>query len=201
MEKKLYIIIGRSGGGKGTQVDLFKAYLEGKGVEPVLHVTTGGGFRAFIESDTYVASLSRDVNEKGGLQPEFLAIWNWTNTFINTLKGGETVILDGAPRMPVELEALRTAIPFLGYGSATIIHLDVSEAWAVEKLTSRGRSDDKNVDIMQRKMTWFNDHVQPCIETYANDPAYIYIHVNGEQTIEQVHAELVSKYEALTNLS
>lgn len=197
MEKKFYIIMGRSGSGKGTQVELFKKYLEGKGFENVLHVTTGGGFRAFIQSEGHVADLAREVNDKGGLQPEFLAIWNWSNTFINSLKGNETVILDGAPRMPVELETLRTAIPFLSYNGATIIHLDVSETWAIEKLTSRGREDDKNNEAMLRKMTWFTDHVYPCIETYEKDSAYKFIRVNGEQTVEQVHAELVAKLEAL----
>ena len=39
----------------GTQVDLFKKYLEEKGAESVLHVTTGGGFRAFIEADNFAA--------------------------------------------------------------------------------------------------------------------------------------------------
>lgn len=197
MEKKFYIIMGRSGGGKGTQVELFKKYLEEKGYENVLHVTTGGGFRNFIQSEGHVADLAREVNDRGGLQPEFLAIWNWSNAFINSLKGNETVILDGAPRMPVELETLRTTIPFLSYNGATIIHLEVSEAWAIDKLTSRGRSDDKDMDAMMRKMKWFNDHVYPCIQTYEKDEAYSFISVNGEQTVEQVHAELVAKLEAL----
>ena len=193
----MYIIMGRSGGGKGTQVDLFKKYLEEKGVENVLHVTTGGGFRAFIESDSHVAELAREVNDKGGLQPEFLAIWNWTNTFINNLKGNETVILDGAPRMPIELDTLRTAIPFLGYNGATIIYLDVSEAWAVDKLTSRGRADDKDMEAMMRKMKWFTDHVEPCVKVYEKDSSYKFVRVNGEQTMAEVHAELVSKVEAI----
>jgi adenylate kinase family enzyme len=197
MEKKFYIIMGRSGGGKGTQVELFKKYLEGKGVENVLHVTTGGGFRTFIQSDSHTAELARNIQNIGGLQPEFLAIWNWTNTFINTLKGKETVVLDGAPRMPLELEALRGAISFFGYTGATIIYLDVSEVWAIDKLTSRGREDDKDNEAMLRKMRWFNDDVYPCVETYEKDPTYKFIRVNGEQTVEQVHAELVRKLESL----
>lgn len=196
MEKKFYIIMGRSGCGKGTQVDLFKKYLETKGVENVLHVTTGGGFRAFIQSDSHTAAIAREIQNSGGLQPEFLAVWNWTNTFIQMLKGDETVILDGAPRMPLELDALHRAIPFYGYESATVIYLDVSEAWAVDKLSSRGREDDKDHEAMMRKMKWFVDDVYPCIEAYEKNQAYTFIRVNGEQTIEQVHAELVEKLEA-----
>lgn len=191
--------MGRSGGGKGTQVELFKKYLEERNPPAggVLHVTTGGGFRAFIEADNFVAKKAREIQNIGGLQPEFLAIWNWTNTFINSLKGNETILLDGAPRMPMELDALRKAILFFGYKSATVIYLDVSEAWAIDKLSSRGREDDKDRDAMMRKMKWFTDDVYPCVETYKKDPSYTFIRVNGEQTIEQVHAELVSKLEAV----
>ncbi len=197
MEKQMYIVIGRSGCGKGTQADLLKEYLEKKGIENVLHVTTGGGFRAFIETDSFVASKSREVESIGGLQPEFLAIWNWTNTFIKTLKGNDTVILDGAPRMLIEVSALKSAVPFLGYKKATVIYLDVGEKWAIDRLLSRGREDDKNIESVKRRLAWFIEHVYPCVEAFEKDEAYNFIRVNGEQTIEQVHAELISKLENL----
>lgn len=195
----MYIIMGRSGSGKGTQVDLLKKYLEEKGAKNVLHVTTGGGFRTFIEADNFAAQKARETQNTGGLQPEFLAIWNWANIFINTLKGDETILLDGAPRMPMELEVLRKAITFFGYNGATVIHLDVGEVWAIDKLSSRGREDDKDMEAMKQKMEWFTKEVYPCIETYEKDSEYTFIRVNGEQTIEQVHSELVSKLEMATS--
>lgn len=185
--------MGRSGCGKGTQADLFKNALEEKGAEKVLHVTTGGGFRDFVQGDTYVAGLARKVNEEGGLQPEFLAVWNWANIFIKSLKGGETVILDGAPRKPFEVHVLHSCIRFLGYDKATVIYLDVSEGWAKERLLARGRDDDKNVSDVERRLSWFETEVLPSIDVYKNDPRYEFVHVNGEQTVEEVHAELISK--------
>lgn len=193
----MYIIMGRSGGGKGTQVNLLKKYLEDKGFENVIHITTGGGFRKFIEDDNFAAQKAREIQNCGGLQPEFLAIWNWTNTFINSLKGTETVLLDGAPRMPIELEALEKAIPFFGYNGATIIYLDVSEEWAIARLSGRGREDDKDMEAMLRKMKWFKEDVYPCVESYEEDSRYKFIRVNGEQTVEKVHAELVNKLESI----
>lgn len=193
MEKKFYIIMGRSGCGKGTQADLLQKVLQENGVEKVLHVTTGGGFRDFITRDTYVASLARQVNEEGGLQPEFLAVWNWSNIFINTLKGGETVILDGAPRKPFEVHVLDSFISFMKYGKPTIIYLDVSEGWARERLLGRGREDDKNVADVDRRLSWFETEVLPALAVYRADPRYEVVHINGEQTIEEVHAEIVSK--------
>lgn len=198
MQKQFFIIVGRSGCGKGTQAELLKKVLEERGTEKVLHVTTGGGFREFITSDSYIAGLSRKVNEEGALQPEFLAVWNWANIFIKTLKGGETIILDGAPRKPFEVHVLHSFITFLGYGRPTVIYLNVSEGWARERLLGRGRDDDKNIAEIDRRLGWFETEVLPTLEVYRNDPRYDLVHINGEQTIEEVHKEVLDKLNLLT---
>lgn len=195
--KKFYIIMGRSGCGKGTQADLLKKVLQERGAGKVLHVTTGGGFREFIEGSSYAAKVSKELTNSGGLNPEFLAVWNWSNIFINSLTGEETVILDGAPRRVVEVGALHSAIHFFGYDHATVIHVDVSETWAMDKLTSRGREDDKNRLEQEKKMQWFATDMLPCIDEYSRNPLYKFIRVNGEQTIDEVHEELLSKLDSL----
>lgn len=193
MEKSFYIIMGRSGCGKGTQADLLKKALEERGAEKVLHVTTGGGFRKFIAGDSYTAATCRELVNSGGLSPEFLAIWNWSNIFIENVSGNETIILDGAPRRMDEINPLHGAIKFYGYGKPTILYLDVSENWAMDKLAARGREDDREIEEQKRKMEWFNEDMLPCIDAYSRDSRYAFIHVNGEQTIEEVHAELIRK--------
>ncbi len=193
MQKQFFIFIGRSGCGKGTQAELLKKELESKGVENVVHITTGDGFRAFAKQDTYVSSLSRKVNELGELQPEFLAVYNWANIFIQTLKGGETILLDGAPRKPFEVHVLHSAITFLGYEKPIVIYVDVSEGWSKERLLARGREDDKEIEDIDRRLSWFETEVLPTLDVYLHDPRYKVLHINGEQTIEEVHAEIVKK--------
>lgn len=196
MEKQFFILIGRSGGGKGTQAGLLKSYLETKGHSKVVHITTGGSFREFIKGESTVARLARHVNETGGLQPEFLAVWNWSNIFINSLSGEETVILDGAPRKPFEAGILHSAITFLGYARPIVIYLDVSESVSKEHLKGRGRADDNDEEVKKR-MEWFETDVLPTLEVYRNDPRYRLLHINGNQTIDEVYKELVEKFEAL----
>ncbi len=193
MEKEFYIIFGRSGSGKGTQAELLKKHLEEQGHANVLYVTTGGGFREFIAGSSYAAQISREITNKGGLNPSFLAIWNWSNIFIKHLSGSETVILDGAPRRVEEVAPLQNAAEFFGYNRTRVIYLDVSETWATDKLISRGREDDNESAEQHRKMKWFNEDMLPCIEFYKNNPACTYIHINGEQSIEEVHEEVVNK--------
>ena len=193
MNKQFFILIGRSGCGKGTQAELLQGALEKHGIVQVVHITTGGGFRDFVARDTYVSELSRKINETGGLQPEFLAVWNWSNIFINTLKGNETVILDGAPRKPFEVHVLHSAIKFFGYDKPTVIYVDVSEKWAKERLLGRGRDDDKDEQGVAKRLEWFETDVLPALEEYMKDPRYKVLHINGEQTVEEVHAEIMGK--------
>lgn len=192
MDKQFYILLGRSGSGKGTQAALLKSLLEAKYGNPVMHITTGGGFRDFIAKDSYASQLARDVNAVGGLQPEFLAVWNWSNIFISTLQGNESVILDGAPRKPFEASILHSAITFFKYKNPVVIYLDVSESGSRDHLAKRGRDDDTESQVSSR-LGWFETDVLPALDVYYNDPRYKVVHINGNQTIEEVHKEIIDK--------
>ena len=219
MNKQFYIFIGRSGCGKGTQAELLKTYIESGlstisnlententnlevdagnvNQNKVIHITTGGSFREFVNGDSESAKISRNINQTGGLQPEFLAIWNWSNIFINQLTGKESVILDGAPRRLIEIPALKSALDFYGYEKTIVVYLDVTNAWAIERLMGRGREDDTNSTEVNKKMAWFESDVVPVINWYNSDPEYRFVHINGEQSIEDIHMQIVAKVASL----
>ncbi len=48
---------------------------------------------------------------------------------------------------------------------------------------------------MASRMGWFETDVLPALEIYRNDPRYRVLHINGNQTIEDVHKEIVEKLE------
>ncbi len=197
-DKTFYIMMGKSGCGKGTQSELLLKYLQEKSRD-VLYITTGGNFREFIKSDNHTSNKSKYLINTGGLMPEFLAIWNWSTIFINKIKGGEDVILDGAPRKVLEVNALLEACDFYEYANVCVLYVNVSDEWAMEKLQSRGRSDDDKKEEQERKMQWFKDDVIPCINMFKEksetDTKYKFLEINGEQSVEDVHAELISKLE------
>lgn len=199
MQKAFYIIMGKPGAGKGTQAQLLKAHLE-KTLGDVRHVTTGGAFREFFKrSDSYVAAQARKLQDEGGLQPEFIAIWNWSQVFINELGENTSVILDGAPRKVVEVEAMHDVFPFLGYAYPPIIHVDVSDEWARDRQLYREshseekRADAGSVEEVNKRLGLFQEEIVPCIELFKKDPRYTYVRINGEQTVEEVHAEILKK--------
>jgi adenylate kinase family enzyme len=52
--------------------------------------------------------------------------------------------------------------------------------------------DDKSEDIAKR-LAWYNTDVVPTIEYYKNNPRYKFIQIDGEQSIEDTHKEILSK--------
>ena len=184
-----YIFIGRSGAGKGTQIQLLMEKLKATTTHPVLHMETGKSFREFIQNDSYSSELSRKVAEEGGLQPSFLSIWTWADLLVKNFTGKEHLLFDGMPRRMSEAKILETALKFYNVENPKLIFLDVSEQWATERLNGRGRADDGKESI-ERRMKWYDKDVADTIEYMKHNTYYTYHHINGEQTIEEVHAEI-----------
>ena len=191
MKKQAYIFIGRSGCGKGTQVDLLIEQLKKQG-ENVFNLETGSKFREFVKGDGYSNKLAKEVGEKGGLQPEFLAVFMWAKAITDGLKEGDILVLDGVARKILEAKLLDTVFEFLGYEKPTIVFMNVSRQWSEERLLGRGRDDDATQEIKKR-LDWYDTDVEPVIEWYKNNPDYNFLDINGEQTIEEVHGEIMEK--------
>jgi len=191
-----YIFIGRSGCGKGTQAELLKKYIEGKG-DTVLYIETGDKFRSFIKEDTFSSLRSKEIYEKADRQPDFLACLMWTEAMINTFTGKESVIFDGTPRSLPETMVLETALLFYKFEKRFLIYLDVSRQWSEARLTSRGRSDDVSLLKIDKRLNWFESDVLPAIEHFKSSPLYHFGFINGERDIETVHKSVLDFVEPL----
>lgn len=191
------IFIGRSGCGKGTQAHLFKNRIDrhDKEKRPILYVESGQHFRQFIRGKSYSARLSNIAYEKDERQPNFLACWMWSNILIEELNEDMHLIFDGAPRSRPEAEILTTALRFYTREQSTVIHLDVSREWSEEKLLARGRQDDVSIEKIDKRLDWFDKDVVPALNFFKSDPFYRYIEINGEQSIERVHSDIVAAYD------
>ncbi len=191
MDKQAYIFIGRSGCGKGTQVKLLIEELKKQGKE-VFNLEMGNKFREFIKGESYSSKLAKEIGDRGGLQPEFLAVSIWAKTITDNLKGGDTMVLDGVARKILEAKLLDTIFGFLGYKRPVVIFMNVSRKWSEDRMLGRGRSDDDAQEI-KRRLDWYETDVEPVIEWYRGNPEYNFLDINGEQTIEEVHQEIMDK--------
>jgi adenylate kinase len=185
------IFIGRSGAGKGTQVRLITEKMKAATGKEVLYIESGRGFRDFITNDSCSAARSREIVTEGGLQPSFLSIWVWANMLVQHVTCDEHIIFDGTPRRISEAKILESALKFYGHEKPHVIFVDVSRESAATRLKSRGRADDTTESIMAR-MDWFENDTTEAVKYLESNPYYDFHHINGDQTIELVHAEICS---------
>ncbi len=197
MDLQTLIFIGRSGCGKGTQANLLKNRLHNQDElkRHILYVETGDRFRKFIRGDHFSAKLSNIVHAHDERQPNFLACWMWANMLIDELGEDMHLVFDGAPRAHAEAELLTTALHFYHRKKPVVIHLKVSREWSEERLLARGRSDDMSLEKITKRLDWFEKDVVPAIEYFKHEPFYRVVEIDGEQSIEKVHSDIVAAYE------
>jgi len=194
MDLKTFIFIGRSGCGKGTQAKLLIEYLEKENTaDKTFYLQTGQRFRDFVTKDGLANKMANEIMEEGGRQPDFLAVWIWSNSFLENVKNKEHLIIDGTPRSLNEARVLDTAIKFYKREKPTIIYMDVSRGWSEERLLARGRADDLEIEDIRERLDWFEDDVVPAVDFYRDNSDYNFININGEQSIKEVHDEIMEK--------
>lgn len=188
-----YIFIGQSGSGKGTQAALLERAL--RAMHPtssLLHFETGNIFRSFIETDSYTAHKTKEVMDQGILPASFIGVHVWSHELIASYTGQECVIIDGTPRVAEEVPILLSAAKFYGW-ETTVVYIEVSDAWANERLLGRGRPDDTVDHERMARLQWFHDNVMPAVELLKSSPNVTFHTVNGERSIEEIHEEIIEK--------
>jgi adenylate kinase len=193
MEPRTFLFHGASGCGKGTQALLLKEVLEKQDpARKVLHLETGRLLREYVAShNTHLAQSIKNVIDNGGLLPEYIPIWAWTNSLAENYTGTEHLIFDGVARKELEARALAGALEFYGRGSADVIFLALSKEEATKRLLLRGRKDDSEEEI-KRRLSWYDTEVKPAMEYFKGNPAFRFHEVNGERSIEAIHEDIVA---------
>lgn len=194
MNPQTYIFIGPSGSGKGTQAALLMEYL--KKADPagpdIFYLETGKKFREFIKLPNHTSELSYNIYKSGKRQPDFLAVHLWAHIFIESFTGREHLVLDGTPRSLHEAQVLATAMEFYNRQKPTVIYVKVSRAWAEARLHERKRIDDLKPEEVTKRLDWFDTDVLPAVEYFKSNLLFTVLEINGEQTIEQVHADMIA---------
>jgi adenylate kinase family enzyme len=185
----VYLFIGQSGAGKGTQVALLKErLLKNNADTKFFFLQTGDKFRELIADDTYTAELTRALIAQGKLPPPFLAIHIWSHLLIENYDGKATVFIDGTPRVPTEVPLLLSAAEFYSW-TINIIHLNVSDEWSFKHLKARSRSDDTDASIAGR-IAWFHASVEPAI-ALLQESTFVQFHkIDGERTVQEIHEDI-----------
>ena len=193
MKQQAFILMGRSGSGKGTQAALLVESLKKADTScGVLYIETGAEMRRFIQGQTATRKMAKGITDSGGLQPEFIAIYQWTNVLLNQYNATDHLVFDGTPRKLHEAGALNSIFPFYGIENPCVIHLVVDPAEIEKRLLQRGRTDDTR-DGISRRLAWYETEVAPTVDLYRSNPNFRFLDVNGVGPTESVHAEINEK--------
>lgn len=179
-----YFFFGIQGSGKGTQTRLLAEEFN----LPVFE--TGAELRAMAASGTELGDRVKEIIEAGHLVPTEI-VMEIVAEFLDNHQEAETIIFDGIPRSKDQQEQLHELLSEYGRDfTAVFIHLSDEEA--MTRLLARGRSDDKPESI-ERRIKNFYEKTTPILEFYKERDAFI--EVEGEQTIEEVYADIKSSLE------
>jgi adenylate kinase family enzyme len=185
-----FVFFGIVGSGKGTQVKLLMDYLKVKDGREVVYAYPGDEYRKLIESGSYTGSLIKDSLSQGHLQPDFLTNAIVTNILIYSLSNEKHLIVDGYPRTIVQSESFEKKMKFFKREPVKIIYIELSKEEAMKRNLLRGRTDDSKEGIEKRFDEYINK-VVPAADYFKDKENYQIITINGEQTIENVHKDII----------
>ncbi len=193
VEQKTIIFLGPQGSGKGTHATMFEADL--KRLDParaVVHFEMGKNLRDLAARDTYTAGLLREVISRGELVPFNISSSVFSSYLIEHMRGDEHLIVDGFPRSETQMDVVDTTMAFYKRVSPTIVHIMISDEEGLKRLLKRGRSDDTEENIRKR-LAWTRAEWAKIRARLEANPIYKIVEIDGDKTIDEVHAEILSK--------
>ncbi len=190
MQSSTFVFFGIVGSGKGTQVKLLVDFLKTKDGKEVVYVYPGAEYRKLAESDNYTGQVLKDSMHKGHLQPDFLTDALVTNILIRDIDESKHLIFDGYPRTLIQSENLEEMLNFYKKENIKIIYIELSKEEAMKRNLERGRADDTKEGIEKRFDEYVNK-VVPAMNYFKDKKGYEIFSVNGQQSIEDVHKDII----------
>lgn len=151
------VMLGPPGAGKGTQA---VRIAESVGVP---HVATGDMLREAVAAGTKLGRQAQEIMSRGDLVPDDLVIAMLMER-ISRDDAMAGFILDGFPRTVGQAEALEDRMGTDGIDH--VVSLDVPEDELVERMLSRGRSDDTE-DTVRNRLVVYRAQTEPLVGYFS----------------------------------
>lgn len=181
------VLFGPPGAGKGTQSEkLIDKY-------NLVYLSTGDIFRYNIKNATELGTLAKSYMDKGQLVPDEVTI-KMLEAEVNKHANAKGFIFDGFPRTHTQAEALEKFLASKNTTITLMLALEVEEEELKKRLLLRGkdsgRADDKNPEVIQKRINVYNAETAPVKTFYETQKKYV--GVNGIGTIDDIFKNLCS---------
>jgi adenylate kinase len=180
--KQRLLFLGPPGAGKGTQAQLL-AQSQG-----LLHLSTGDLLRAEVQAGSELGRQAEAVMARGELVSDELVL---AIVRSRLQQGSGGWLLDGFPRNLAQAEALDTLLQELGQPIELVVLMELDDAVLIQRLLSRGRSDD-NEQVIRHRLEVYREQTAPLISHYRQLGLLQAVEAAG--TVE----EIASRISALT---
>jgi len=192
MDIQTVIFIGPQGSGKGTQIEKLKGVLEARDRRRVVDIQTGRRFRALAATqETFAEDKIAVTLGTGILQPDFITTVLWGRAMLDQLDDKSHLLIDGFPRTIGQIPDLEDAFHFFVRYNVTVINLETPEEIVRTRMEGRARADDTPASIEER-LRWYREETSAVIEFYKNRPGAKVITIDGTDTIDGVHAQIIA---------
>jgi len=215
MNKKIIILLGAPGAGKGTQAKLLQKEFD------LNYIGSGDLLRARKKLGDFTGAKIGQEIDKGKRVPTPVIFKLWMDKFEEFKKAPKFkgILIDGSPRTTLEADMIEQALEWYEWTkNKSVILIDISTKEVIQRLTKRRmceqcgriipfvgefktikecdkcggklitRADDDEKGVKKR-LDWFQTEVKPAINYYEKRGELIKI--NGEQSIEDVFKDVL----------
>ncbi len=168
-------LFGPPGAGKGTQ----SKYLVEK--YNLTYISTGDILRKEIANGTELGKAAKDIIAGGHLVSDDLIVKIIEKRITSENKDG--ILFDGFPRTVVQAYILDGLLIKLNTSLTFMLSLEVPKDELVTRLVERGKSSgraDDNMEVIQKRLTEYEDKTLPLIDFYKERGKYISINGVGD---------------------
>ena len=176
------ILIGIQGAGKSTQGNLLRDKLN------IPYLSTGHIFREMAKEKTSLGRYIKEIMNAGFLIPDEKTV-EIVSEYLKKPEYKNGYILDGFPRTLDQVKMFENGVD-------KVVHFKVSDREALWRLSYRngeGR-EDETLTAIRKRIELFHKLAEPVLDFYRQNGTLV--EIDGEQSIEEIHKEIIRKIES-----